>query len=174
MSERGSRNFILIMLAVLVLWMALSDRKKPRLKATTGWLALVTYPQAKPPHRVFGDLAEVVGRFHVSWSAPGGTKELAASAVEPNFFQLIGVEPVLGRAFETSEDVRDHVVMLSYNMWQRHYHGAAGVVSRTITLDGQAYRVIGILPEDFTWNNRDTDVWMPLHAAGAEKPDLEI
>ncbi len=163
MSERSSRNFILITLAVLALWMALShDAKSRRPKVRSGLISLITYPESKPQHHVFGDLAEFVDIFHIDLTGPGKTEELSGGAVKPNFFQKIGVEPVLGRTFKSGERWSDHVVILSYRLWQHHFHGATGVVGRKITLEDEAYEVIGVLPRDFSWNNREADVWVPF------------
>ena len=131
-------------------------------------ISRATYPVTKAQHHLFGDLAAVVDIFHVDLTARGKTEELVAGAVTPNFFQMIGVEPVMGRVFQTGEDSDDHVVILSYRLWQRRFKSATGVVGRTITLAGEPYRVIGILPSDFTWNNRETDLWMPCAAESGD------
>lgn len=162
MREHSSRNFICITLAVLALATALSHRDRSQTPWVKGGLiSWVTYPEAKPQHHVFGDLAAVVDIFHVDLTAHGKTENLEAGAVQPNFFQMIGVEPVLGRTFRSREDVGNHVVVLSYALWQRRFDSATGIVGRNITLEGELYRVIGVLPRDFTWNNHETDVWVP-------------
>jgi hypothetical protein len=165
MSERSSRNFILITLAVLAIWMALSHHGKSRApKVSNGLISLITYPESKPQHHVFGDLAEFVDIFHIDLTGPGKTEELSGGAVQPNFFQKIGVEPVLGRTFKSGERWSDHVVILSYRLWQHRFHGATGVVGRKIALEDEPYQVIGVLPRDFSWNNREADVWVPCNA----------
>jgi hypothetical protein len=160
MRGESSRNFILITLAVVALAMAMPHRGNSRL-GMSGLFFHASYAQTKPQHHVFGDLAAVVDIFHIDLTAPGQTERLVAGAVTANFFQMIGVEPMLGRAFRTGEDSGDHVVILSYRLWQRRFHGAASVVGQNVRLADDAYRVIGILPEDFTWNNGETDVWVP-------------
>jgi len=174
MTDNGSRNFILITIAVLALGTALSNHNKTQPHTTVQWISLATYPQSKPQHRMFGDLAEFVDNFHIHLNTSGKTETLAAGAVQPNFFQMIGVEPVLGRTFESGEDSRAHVVMVSYRLWQGHFRGATRVVGRTITLDGEAYQVVGVLPSDFSWNDHETDVWMPCHGADKNSVEREI
>jgi len=165
MSERSSHNFILITLAVLALWMVFSHHGKPRKPAMrSGLISLIRYPESKPQHHVFGDLAEFVEIFHIDLTGPGKTEEISGGAVRPNFFEKIGVEPVLGRTFKSGERWSDHVVILGYRFWQHHFHSAAGVVGREITLEDEPYQVIGVLPQDFTWNNREADVWVPCNA----------
>ena len=124
----------------------------------------VNYPESKSRNRVFGDLAAVVDIFHLNLTGASQPEELLAGAVSPNFFQLIGVQPVIGRAFLPSEDQqgRDRVVILSHQLWRRRFDGSVGILGKSITLSGETYHVIGVLPPDFSWNNRRTDVWIPF------------
>lgn len=161
MRPESSHNFICITMAVLALATALPRQHETRI-ARSGWLFGATCPQSKAQHHVFGDLAAVVDIFYIDVTAQGKTEELAAGAVRRNFFRMIGVEPVMGRAFRSGEGAGDRVVILSYGLWQRRFGGAASAVGRSIILGGEPYRVIGILPADFIWNNRETDVWVPL------------
>jgi len=123
----------------------------------------VNYPNSKSRNRVFGDLAAVVDIFHLNLTGASQPEELLAGAVSPNFFQLIGVQPVIGRAFLPAEDQqgRDRVVILSHQLWRRRFDGNVGILGKSITLSGETYHVIGVLPADFSWNNRRTDVWIP-------------
>ena len=121
------------------------------------------YPDSKSHNRVFGDLAAVVDIFHMHLTGAGEPEELRAAAVSANFFQRIGVQPVIGRAFQPAEEIRgrDRVVILSHQLWRRRFDGNVGILGKIITLSGETYQVIGVLPEDFSWNNRRTDVWVP-------------
>ena len=121
------------------------------------------YLDWKSRNHVFGDLAAVVDIFQMNLTGAGDPEEVLAGAVSANFFQMIGVQPVIGRAFLPEEDKRghDHVVVLSHRLWQRRFGGDRRIVGTTITLNGESHQVIGILPPDFAWNNRRTDVWVP-------------
>jgi len=160
MRQESSRNFILITLAVVALATGVPRQHSPR-ATMSGWFFRASYPERNVAHHLFGDLNAVVEIFHIDLTAGGKTEELVAGAVKPNFFQMIGVEPVLGRAFRKGEDSGDHVVILSYRLWQRRFGRATSAVGRSITLEGEPYRVIGILPADFTWNDGEADIWMP-------------
>ena len=175
MRESSSRNFICITLAVLAVAIALSHHSKSRnTGVASGLISMVTYPEAKPQHHVFGDLAAVVDIFHIDLTAQGKTEKLVVGAVQPNFFQMIGVEPLLGRTFRNGENAGDRVVILSYRLWQRRFGSITGIVGRNITLEGELYRVVGILPRDFTWNNRETDVWVPCTTKSGDRPNSYI
>ena len=60
------------------------------------------------------------------------------------------------------------MAILSHELWRRRFAGDAGIVTKTITLNGEVHRVIGILPPDFAWNDCRADVWIPyaIHANG--------
>jgi hypothetical protein len=53
------------------------------------------------------------------------------------------------------------VVILSHQVWRRRFGANVGILGTSLTLNGKMYRVIGILPADFSWNNRRTDLWVP-------------
>lgn len=132
----------------------------------------ITTPGAVPPanhsnwkrrNHVFGDITAAVDVARVNLTGAGKPEELLAGEVTANFFQMIGVQPVLGRSFSPEEDQRGHhrVAILSHRLWRRRFAGDTGVIGRSIVLNGESHQVIGILPQDFSWNNRRTDVWVP-------------
>ena len=77
---------------------------------------------------------------------------------------LLGVRPLLGRAFTEQDDVAGSpdVVMLGHGYWQRRYGGDPGVVGRRLMIDGTAREVIGVLPRGFWFMDMRTDVVLPL------------
>ena len=93
----------------------------------------------------------------------GDTQSVVTAAVSPNFFELIGVQPTLGRQFATEETEagRDAVVILNYGFWQRHFSGVRNILGRSIELDGRKMAIVGIMPRHFRYPVA-TDLWMPL------------
>ncbi|HKG14177.1 MAG TPA: ADOP family duplicated permease, partial [Pyrinomonadaceae bacterium] len=86
----------------------------------------------------------------------GEPEELSVQLATPELFHVLGVEPILGRAF-TEEDGRPgtpDVAVLSYGLWQRRFGGDRGVVGRPITLNGAPVTVVGVMPADFQWHIR--------------------
>ena len=71
--------------------------------------------------------------------------------------QTLGVAPVLGRTFVASDDAAggDNQVVLSYDLWQRRYRGAADVLGRTIMLNGRSSPIIGVMPRGFQFPLRE-------------------
>jgi predicted permease len=74
-------------------------------------------------------------------------------SVEPNFFDLLGIHPFLGRGFLPIEGTKGHdkVVILSWNAWQRYFHGDPHAVGQTLRDGGQPQTVIGVLPRQFSF-----------------------
>src|SRR5262245_40130958 len=93
----------------------------------------------------------------------GETEEIRAATVSINFFQLIGVNPILGRVFTTEEEQpgRDKVVVLSHSLWQRRFGGDPGILNKTISLSDEPYVVVGIMPPGFQFPE-NTEMWGPL------------
>ena len=98
--------------------------------------------------------------------AGAGTPERVLSAnVTANFFQTLGVTPLLGRVFDSDEDTpaAHPVVILSFGLWQRRFGGEASVLSKSVTIDGTPTAVVGILPAGFQFAPRGgAELWMPL------------
>ena len=80
-----------------------------------------------------------------------------------NLFTVLGVRPALGRTFTADEDRPDanHVVMLTWSLFQRRFSGDASVVGRQIHLDATAYTIIGVLPNWFSYPNSRIQLWVP-------------
>src|SRR6185503_13173276 len=90
---------------------------------------------------------------------------VAAGKVTANFFDVLGVHALIGRTFAHGEDAigAPRVVVLAYGFWRRLLAGDAGIVGRTIQLDGNPATVIGVLPPDFQFAREgDADVWTPI------------
>ncbi len=70
--------------------------------------------------------------------------------VQQNFLDILGVQPVLGRNFLPTEDTpgNNHVVVISWALWQSLFHGDAGVIGKSITLDHLPVTVVGVLPQN--------------------------
>jgi predicted permease len=93
----------------------------------------------------------------------GAPEQVLGRAVTPNFFDVLGVRPQLGRSFTSSDDRPgvNHVV-ISHALWQRRYRGDPGIVGRTIVMSDVKYEVIGVAPRGFVFLNRDIDYWTPI------------
>jgi predicted permease len=81
----------------------------------------------------------------------GEPARLSCAAVESTFLSTLGIAPVLGRSFTAEEDRPNQPasVLISYGLWQSRFAARSDAVGQTISLDGQAARVVGVLPRDF-------------------------
>ena len=94
-------------------------------------------------------------------------REVRALFATSSFFPLLGVEPVLGRFFDETEDAPDqsNVVVLSYAFWQSHYGGRRDVLGEAVSLGPGTYTVIGVAPRGFTGLDLEgSDLFLPVHA----------
>jgi predicted permease len=88
--------------------------------------------------------------------------EMRGLKASRSLFELLGVKPLLGRVFEEGDD---RVVVLGHDLWQRRFGGEESILGQTLVLDGEAYRVEGVMPPGFRfppfWAS-DAEVWAPL------------
>jgi len=88
----------------------------------------------------------------------GDPEQVRSARVTWNFFDVLGVRPVIGRTFLPEEDQRGArpVALISYELWMRTF-------ARSLTLDGQSYTVIGVLPPKFVYApvGLKADIWAP-------------
>ena len=111
---------------------------------------------------VFTDLASSQPG-EAALAGDGGPEQAPARKVTWTFWSVLGVQPALGRVFTEDEDNKNvRVAVVSHGLWQRRFGGAADIIGRTISLNDQAYEVIGVMPRDFYFMpSREIDVWMP-------------
>ena len=129
-------------------------------------VSAANYHDWKRAARSFDGMA--IYRFRqFTLSGGGEPRSVVAGAVDPDFFEVVRAQPSLGRTFRPDEDspARGHVAILSDGFWRSHFGGAGDVVGRTLTLDGNVYTVIGVMPARFTvrsWELTVRDLWVPL------------
>src|SRR5260370_4868535 len=98
-------------------------------------------------------------------------EELKAERVSAGLFPLLGVEPVVGRAFrpEQAQPGRANFAMLSYSLWQRRFAADPAIAGKTIRLRDQPYTVVAVLPPAFAVIETAVNVFIPL-ALNASDP----
>jgi putative ABC transport system permease protein len=89
-------------------------------------------------------------------------ERLVGARVAPSFFSVFGAKPALGRTFLPEDDVQGTagVVVLSYGLWTRHFGSDPQMLGKSLTLDGQSYRVVGVMQNDFQFP-RGVELWLP-------------
>ena len=103
-------------------------------------------------------------------SGNGAPVRLDVSKVSWNLFDVLGIRPMLGRAFTEPEDRPGvDVAVLSYDLWERRFGADQSIVGRTVTLDRRPYTVVGVMPPGFSFplrgpgfNAKPAAAWVPM------------
>ncbi len=96
---------------------------------------------------------------------PSGSEPVPTARVSDGFFSTLGVKPMLGRNFLPGEDRPGgaKIVMLTYGTWQKRFGSRNDVVGQSLTLDGTAYTIVGVLPREFAFAPRaNAELYIPL------------
>jgi putative ABC transport system permease protein len=123
--------------------------------------AAANYADWRAQNQVFTDMAAM--RYsNAAFNGDRAPEQALGRGVTPNFFDVLGVQPVVGRPFTAEEDAtKRKVVVLSDALWQRRFGGNPAVVGRSILMDGEATTVVGIMPSSFFFPDHQTDYWIP-------------
>jgi putative ABC transport system permease protein len=126
-----------------------------------------TYADWRTLNESFDGLAVFGGWSFRLRNENGEPADARGQAVSHEFFPVLRIAPVLGRAFTKDDEVqgRHRVAMLSYGFWQRRFGGDPGVIGRTIELSEQSWEIVGVLPRDFSWpvaSDRPSEIFCPI------------
>src|ERR1700683_3775982 len=94
-------------------------------------------------------------------------ERIRGEVVSSDFFETLGVEPYKGRSL--AADLNQQTVVLSYPLWSNSFGSDPGVIGRSLTLDGYAYQVIGIMPPSYQFPDPQTEIWVAITSV---RPDL--
>lgn len=99
----------------------------------------------------------------INLTGAGEARRLVGARVTSGFFGVLGVPPILGRSFTTDEEARGRhqVAVISEEMWRRDFGGEASVLGRSLTLDGEAHTIVGVMPSRMRYPSRSLDIWIP-------------
>src|SRR6267378_4481383 len=125
--------------------------------------APANYVDWRAQNRVFTDMAAT--RYTTaSLTGDGQPEQLSGRRVTPNFFDVLGVQPEVGRPFTAAEDkAQSPVVVLGYNLWRRRFGGDETLIGRAILLNGVQTKVVGVMPREFFFLDRkNSDYWVPM------------
>jgi len=132
-----------------------------------------------PDYLDYRELNKSFEQFAASMNVPynltsGGEPErLLGARVTGNYFQAFGVNAALGRTFslDNEQSGQDQVVVLSDGLWKRRFGADPSIVTKTITLDGKSYQVLGVLPSSFRFP-QSAELWAPLNFGAF--PEMKI
>jgi predicted permease len=118
-------------------------------------------------NRAFEHIAAFRGES-ANFTADGDAVPVPGAVVTANFFDALGVRPLLGDGLKPEHGVpgQHRVLVLGYETWQRQFRGDSAIVGRQIDLGSpQPYRVVGVMPRSLRYPERETGYWrpMPMH-----------
>ena len=147
----------------------------------TGFAHPASWPDYKDQAvelKTFQSLAGYLDFRKITIDTPSdGPVSLDAVRATGNFFQVFGVQPMLGRTFLPGEEQegRNDIAVLSFGAWQKYFAADRGVIGKTVRLDGRAVQIVGVMPSGFRYplNLRNavysprliTDSWMQNRGA---------
>jgi len=136
-----------------------TDRTEPGLYDTN-------YLEYERQNQAFDKIATFNGDSAVLTGAGAATR-VPTALVTSGFFSVLEVNPVFGRTFRPEEELpgRNRVAVLSDKIWQSRFGADPHILGKTITLDGEPYTVIGVMPGSFS-SPHDATVWLPLDVGG--------
>lgn len=131
--------------ALVMVW-----ESRPREGVTNNVVSPADFLDWRTRQQVFDSIAAQWGT-QLTLTGVGEVERVGAGNVSASFFDVLGVVPALGRHFSSEEERagRNRVVMLNHGLWQRRFGGDPHIVGTRLTLEGQAYEVIGVLPASF-------------------------
>lgn len=127
-------------------------RATRRQGAEKGFVSHPDYRHFRDRTRTLEGLAAVYPTAPLFVSHGERAREVGGAVVSANFFSLLGVEPVLGRAFRPDEDrvpARDRVAVLGHEFWNGWFQGSPEVLGATIEINGEAFTIVGVAPPWF-------------------------
>lgn len=136
-----------------------------------GRSALWDVEQWRDHSRTFADLG-TFDAVATLLTGADGVEPVVGASISANLVPLLGVRPVLGRAFSTEEaERRQRLVMISHRFWQARFGGSPDALGATLVINGEPAQIIGVLPADFQIARFEADVWQPHPApAGVRGP----
>ncbi len=105
------------------------------------------------------------GQSGTDLTGAGEPQRLSSTFVTPGFWNTLAVPPVLGRLPRDDEMVRgsnDRLVVLSYAFWQRQFGGSHSAIGTRVTLGGDSYEIVGVMPESFRYPSSHSDIYIPF------------
>jgi putative ABC transport system permease protein len=141
----------------------------PQTYSPSGYQQTASYPEYldwRTQNHSFSALAAMRPFRRISLDGVSGPVSLRLTQGSDNLFDVLGVNPIMGRTFLPGEDQpgKNDVVVLSYEVWQENFGGQKDAIGAAVKLDGRPYTVIGVMPAGFRYpiSQRDA-IYTPLH-----------
>jgi predicted permease len=113
--------------------------------------------------RVFADLA-LYSDWQFTVRAGEGTERVTGELTGASYLRTLGLRPALGRDFGAAEDRpgAERVALIGDGYWQRRYNADPAVIGRALTVNGEPYTIVGVMPPGFRGLTGEAEIWLPL------------
>ncbi len=130
-------------------------------------LSVPDYRDLKESNQAFDEMA-IWATNQYSMTVGGDSEMTPGAVVSPGFFNMLG-QAALGRTFSTEED-REPLVVLSYDLWQSRFGGDQNVLGRSVDLSGLSYTIVGVMPPEFQFPSSQYKLWVTFGSALSQTP----
>jgi predicted permease len=132
----------------------------------TGSISLPNFQDWRKDNHTFSTISAFRG-YYFGLTGMGPAEQLDGQFMTSDFFETLGVKPILGRTFTRAEELPGSgpVVIISQGLWQRKFGSSPDVLGKGIMLEGKNYTIIGVVPASFrisVFNLRNRDVYVPI------------
>jgi predicted permease len=163
---------------LVILW-----NRSPGLNIAQDWFSPGQYLDVKTQNHVFDETAITIGGSY-NLTGQGTPERVDGARVSSSLFPLFGAQSMLGRVFLPEEDEKGPppTVILSHGFWQRSFGSDAGVIGKTLTLNGNNFTIVGVMKKEFSMNKevmpavngiQKADVLLPLPMSAADRTDRD-
>jgi predicted permease len=143
---------------IAFLWAAI-----PKKQIQTDWTSWPTLQDWRAQTRSFTGVAGILRIDSATLTGLDEPVKLKAGRASANLFPLLGVSPLLGRTYTAEEEQRrEALVVVSFRLWRDRFNSSAGVIGRQLEIDHKTAKIIGVMPETFSFPEKDTQLWLPL------------
>ncbi|HKV39218.1 MAG TPA: ABC transporter permease, partial [Blastocatellia bacterium] len=144
---------------LVMIWM---DNR--RLGVDQDWHSYPAYVDYRDQNHTFQQVAAFNDNRSFNLTGSGDPERILGVWSTSNLFQVLGVQPLIGRTFtpEEEEQGKDRVVIISYGLWQRRFGADRTILGRQINMSGSGRTVIGVMPPGFSFPGKDSEMWAPL------------
>jgi len=135
---------------------------RPSQGIDTNSVAPITYLEWKAQARSFDEMGAYVWDS-INLTGDREAEKAQGFAISANFFDLLGVHPLMGRTFlpEEEEVGKDQVIILSYGLWERRYASDPHILGKKLKVDGKTFEIVGVMRKGFDYP-KPAEAWVPL------------
>ena len=136
-----------------------SPQNNPR-----GNLSLADFVDWKNGNTAFEQVA-IYGRSRFTLTGEGEAEQVAGAAVTADYFSILGLKPVLGRAFQPGDDsaASPNLVLISESLWHRRFAGVSDPIGRVIEVNNSPATIIGVIRDGFGFPLENIELWQNIH-----------